>query len=375
MTDTPHYLKTELYEKLRNDPNLFTWIEQGSLDGIWYWDLEDGQQEWLSPRFNQVFGFEADEIPHTIDWWQKNIFPDDLQLALDNFQKHVKDANHPYDQIVRYRHRNGSTVWVRCRGLVIKDEFGKPIRMLGAHTDVTKLKEAEIALEEKQKELERSNAELEKFAFIASHDLKSPVTAIRRLIGWIEEDCGEELPQQAKENFGLIKSRSKRLSTLLDDLLEYSRVGQQNFVQEALSLKAEAFSVFELLHGSENFALNVSDIDVCVARTPLHMLLNNLLSNAIKHHDKTSGKISIRCKVLADIYLFEIEDDGPGIQDNMHERVFELFQTLKPRDEVEGSGMGLSILQKMMTTLGGEISLKPNSGRGTVFIVKWPKSL
>jgi signal transduction histidine kinase len=79
--------------------------------------------------------------------------------------------------------------------------------------------------------------------------------------------------------------------------------------------------------------------------------------------------------VLADIYLFEIEDDGPGIQDNMHERVFELFQTLKPRDEVEGSGMGLSILQKMMTTLGGEISLKPNSGRGTVFIVKWPKSL
>ena len=138
-----HYLKRELYELIQRDPSIFEFLQAGSLDGVWYWDMTDTAHEWLSPRFKEVFGYAEDEIPHTSAWWQENIHPDDLREAMDNFDRHLADPGCPYDQIVRYRHKDGSTVWVRCRGLLIRDADGKPLRMLGAHTDVTALKEAE----------------------------------------------------------------------------------------------------------------------------------------------------------------------------------------------------------------------------------------
>lgn len=148
-----HYLKTELYEKVSASPELFDWLQEGSLDGVWYWDLENPENEWLSPRFKQLFGYKDDEIPNTSEWWQSNIFPEDLPGVLETFDRHVKEGA-PYDQIVRYRHKDGSTVWVRCRGLAIKNEAGEPVRMLGAHTDVTALKLAEEGLREAQDEIE-----------------------------------------------------------------------------------------------------------------------------------------------------------------------------------------------------------------------------
>ena len=121
-----HYLKRELYQLVREDPSIFDFLQDGSLDGIWYWDLEDPEHEWISPRFWEVFGYDPQEKPHRADAWQDMIHPDDLEVALDNFHKHCADPLHPYDQIVRYRHKNGSTVWVRCRGTVLRDGEGKP---------------------------------------------------------------------------------------------------------------------------------------------------------------------------------------------------------------------------------------------------------
>ena len=124
MSQEEHYLKEELYQLVRSDPAIFEFLQAGSLDGIWYWDVERQDQEWMSPRFKELFGYRDDEIPNTSEWWQANIFPEDRDVALDNFAKHLADPNHPYDQIVRYRHRDGSTVWVRCRGLAIRDDDG-----------------------------------------------------------------------------------------------------------------------------------------------------------------------------------------------------------------------------------------------------------
>jgi PAS domain S-box-containing protein len=146
LVDHDHYLKAELYQRVREDPAIFDFLQDGSLDGIWYWDLDNPEQEWLSPRFKEVFGYTDDEVPNTPEWWQANIFPEDGDRALENFRRHCADPKHPYDQIVRYRHKDGSTVWVRCRGLAIRDDTGRPRRMLGAHTDVTGIKQAEERL-------------------------------------------------------------------------------------------------------------------------------------------------------------------------------------------------------------------------------------
>lgn len=155
-----HYLKDELYAQISKDSSLFDFVQRGSLDGLWYWDLENPDNEWMSTRFWEVLGYDPDTKKHSPAEWQDLINQDDLQVALDNFNKHCADPNHPYDQIVRYEHKDGSTVWVRCRGVAIRDADGKPTRMLGAHTDITLVKEAELALLKKTEELEKANQKL-----------------------------------------------------------------------------------------------------------------------------------------------------------------------------------------------------------------------
>ena len=138
-----NYLQKELYDLIDNDKSVFDFIQSGSLDGIWYWDLESPENEWMSPKFWEILGYNPDEKKHLASEWQDIIFQEDLKLATENLEKHCADPDHPYDQIVRYRHKNGSTIWIRCRGLAIRDENGKAIRMLGAHTDITDLKRTE----------------------------------------------------------------------------------------------------------------------------------------------------------------------------------------------------------------------------------------
>lgn len=142
----PHYLKDELYALFANDPKIFDFLQKASLDGLWYWDLENPDNEWMSPEFWRLLGYKPEDKKHLASEWQKLIDPDDLKEALSNFHAHCADPNHPYDQIVRYQHASGKTIWVRCRGVAIRDEQGKPIRMLGAHNDITALKELESQL-------------------------------------------------------------------------------------------------------------------------------------------------------------------------------------------------------------------------------------
>ena len=148
-----HYLKKELYEKIYKDSTIFDFFEKNSLDGIWYWDLEDSQNEWMSPKFWELLGYKAEEKKHKVSQWQELIFDEDLKKATENFEKHYSDITHPYDQIVRYKHRKGHTIWLRCRGNIIRNQEGKPIRMIGVHNDITEQKNAEEDLVRKNNEL------------------------------------------------------------------------------------------------------------------------------------------------------------------------------------------------------------------------------
>ncbi len=150
------YLKKELYELIRTDESIFDFIQESTLDGLWYWDLENPENEWMSPKFWTVLGYIPEEMQHTSSSWQNIINQDDLKLASDNLTKHCENPDYPYDQIVRYKHKNGSTVWIRCRGLAIRDKNGKPTRMLGAHVDITNVKRSEQELIEAKEKTEKS---------------------------------------------------------------------------------------------------------------------------------------------------------------------------------------------------------------------------
>jgi PAS domain S-box-containing protein len=164
MATQRHYLERELYDGLGGDSEFFDILQAGTLDGIWYWDLEKPEHEWLSPRFWQVLGFDPAEMPHLAKAWQDLIDPDDLEAARKNLAKHLTDPDHVYDQVVRYRHKNGSCVWVRCRGVAIRDGNGKPVRMIGAHTDVSELQRTVEELFLQTRELEAVNGRLRELA-------------------------------------------------------------------------------------------------------------------------------------------------------------------------------------------------------------------
>lgn len=163
---TSNYLENEFLNLLKNDDQIFQFLEEFSLDGIWFWDIENPEHEWMSPNFWITLGVDPDTKDHKSSEWQNIIHPDDLKIAVENFNKHCADPTHPYDQVVRYTHSNGSTVWIRCRGFAIRDDQGIARRMLGAHNDITELMNAQSQTEEalqKQIELEKiykRNAEI-----------------------------------------------------------------------------------------------------------------------------------------------------------------------------------------------------------------------
>lgn len=163
MYSDDNYLKKELYDLIKNDDDIFEFIQDSSLDGMWYWDLENPENEWMNQKFWTVLGYDPGEMPHKASAWQNIINKDDLQIALDNLYKHLDDPNHPYDQNVRYTHKNGSTVWIRCRGMAIRNQKGRPSRMLGAHQNITDLKEVEIRIKEAQEIAQMGNWELDLF--------------------------------------------------------------------------------------------------------------------------------------------------------------------------------------------------------------------
>lgn len=231
-------------------------------------------------------------------------------------------------------------------------------------------------LERTVAELSRSNRELDQFAYVASHDLKAPLRAIRNLASWISEDNTEELSVDSHRHLEQMHKRVARMEALLDSLLAYSRVGRLEQAREQVDTGGLVRGVVDLLNIPETFdvELNCADTPVIeTPRAPLELVLRNLVNNAVKHHDRAHGHIEIATNDLGPMVEFLIADDGPGIAPEFHDRVFGMFQTLRTRDDIEGSGMGLALVKKSVETHGGEIALESNGGRGAVFRVRWPK--
>jgi len=227
-------------------------------------------------------------------------------------------------------------------------------------------------------DLKKSNEELEQFAYVASHDLKAPLRGIKNLAGFIREDGGDDLDPDTFKNFELLQNRIYRMEQLLDDLLAYSRAGRKKYSLETIELKKFIPEIVTLIAPPEGFDIQVKGVlsSIRTLRTPLQQVLMNIMGNAVKHHDETSGKIMVTVGESEKFIEFSISDDGPGILQEFQDRIFIMFQTLKPRDDIEGSGMGLAIVRKIIESIGGTIEIHSKDGiRGTKFLIFWPKQI
>jgi PAS domain S-box-containing protein len=241
--------------------------------------------------------------------------------------------------------------------------------------DVSLRRDALARLEAVNATLHYTNKELEEFVYTASHDLRSPLRAISSLTRFILED-DQTLGALTLERMQLITDRAHRMQTMLDDVLVYARAGKGDY-QGGAVVSAEA--VIDDLEVSIDWPAGFKlERDPSlegrrVRAVPLSQVLQNLVGNAIKHHDRPEGSIRIAVADETNHLRFTISDDGPGIPEDYSESVFQMFSTLKPRDAVEGTGMGLAIVRKIVRQLGGNCGLEPNKGRGTTVWFEWPQ--
>jgi signal transduction histidine kinase len=223
--------------------------------------------------------------------------------------------------------------------------------------------------------LQRKNEELDQFAHIVSHDLKAPLRGIDNVITWIEEDHSTELPPKIREYIQLIKGRLLRAENMIKGILLYARVGKQNLEREFINLNALLLDIKENLSLRPGLKLEIQpDLpEIYSERIPLHQVLSNLLSNAIKYHDKPDGYIKVYLRNSADYYEFFVEDNGPGISKNYHDKIFAIFQTLQERDSFESTGVGLAIVKKILDDRKQKITVTSEPGNGTTFSFTWQK--
>ncbi|WOT03696.1 CHASE domain-containing protein [Shewanella youngdeokensis] len=223
-------------------------------------------------------------------------------------------------------------------------------------------------------ELKRSNKELDDFAYVASHDLKAPLRGIMQLSSWIKEDVADYANDMTNKNLVMLMNRTMRLEKLLEDLLSYSRIGKNMGMIESINIEAFVINIFELQTPPSDVSIFVNSKvkHVMAFIAPLETILRNLIGNAIKHKQDKKLLITVSVTEVNQFYQFAVKDNGPGIKQQHHQHIFELFKTLRPRDEVEGSGMGLSIIKKLLDYQGGAIQVESDGVSGTRFVFTLP---
>ena len=279
----------------------------------------------------------------------------------------------------------------RVHVLPVYNEQGEVCSGMTMTQDITESKKSEEALRARAEELarltavlaqttaslEKRNTELDQFAYIVSHDLKAPLRAIANLSQWLQEDLQDHLTEETRHQLNLLRSRVHRMEALINGLLHYSRVGRIRTELELVDVEALLADVIDSLAPPSEFTVQVMPgmPTLITERLPLEQVFANLISNGIKHNHRSDGQIVISVAEQTDFYEFFVADNGPGIAPEFHEKVFVMFQTLKARDTVENTGVGLAIVKKIIEDKGGTISLDSDLGQGATFRFTWSKQL
>lgn len=270
---------------------------------------------------------------------------------------------------------DGTKSWEETYTYPIINKKGTVTHVIQYTRDVTERKLAERRQQQLLSEIENVNRELKDFAYIVSHDLKAPLRSIGSLANWIITDYSDKFDKEGKEQMGLIAQRVRRMHALIDGVLQYSRVGRIKEERVEIDLNDLVKEVIDLLTPPENIQISVENkLPVILSeRTRIKQIFQNLLSNAIKYMDKLQGRIKVGCADDNGYWRFSVSDNGPGIEERYFQKIFQLFQTLKPIDESESTGIGLTIVKKIIDMYSGKIWLESKPGYGTTFFFTLPK--
>ncbi|PWJ38420.1 CheR family methyltransferase [Sediminitomix flava] len=353
----------KLVEQKYHQQNIvFEQILEETMAGYWEVNLE---QKTLtsSHTFKKMLGRDENKEFESFDVWASYVHDEDI-FKLHQLLKWESEEESKSIEL-RFYDSDGEIIYTYCKCKVIERNIeGKATRIIGSIVDIT-------WLDEKHK-LEKKNAELKQFAYVASHDLQEPLRTISTIAKRMKTEYEDQLDQKADIYLGFLVQAVNRMSTLIKDLLSYSRLGKNN----KLSVVSPRKVIQDVVHDLEQL-INDLNADIVIRGIPLQVnayetefrqLIQNLLSNALKFHKEgVQPKVIITGEETKRFYNFSIEDNGIGISEKYQEKIFLVFQRLHTQDEYEGSGIGLSSCQKIVEFHGGSINVKSKVGEGSTF--------
>ncbi|MES2372078.1 MAG: PAS domain S-box protein [Bacteroidota bacterium] len=374
-------------EAVKSSIQNYDMVAKATNDAIWDWNVETNEVSRTGKGLEVLFGYTTEEAAKEEGFWNKRIHPDDLHGFLQMQSAIMNNPSELYwEDEYRFMRKDGTYAYVFDKGYIIRDAAGKAIRLIGATRDISDRKESEALLLElnnrlKQRadELAASNVELERFAYIASHDMQEPLRMITSFLQLFKKKYEDHLDETAEQYIHFAVDGADRMKKLIMDLLEYSRVGSNKDDLTEIDtnvLLQEVLNVFvsRLAEMKANVVMNKLPV-IKGNRTQLFQLFQNLIGNALKYHTGESPCVEIEGKEEEHHFLFSVRDNGIGIKPIFFEKIFVLFQRLHHKNEYSGTGIGLAICKKIIDKHGGRIWVESEPGKGSCFYFTISKSV
>jgi PAS domain S-box-containing protein len=366
---------TELALKQSNER--FINVTKATFDAIWDWDI--GKQElYLGNGFKELFGYEFDDNKTQLLTWANHIHPEDRERVVNSrLNKIVHQNELTWKDDYRYMRADGSIAYVSDRGILLRNDSGT-YRMIGAMQDITHLKENEIAITQLNQNLEKhiqklaeSNEELERFAYVASHDLQEPLRMVTSFMQLLKSKYSDQLDATAQKYIHFAVDGASRMKTLIHDLLEISRIGSLPAVHREINtidVIRKTLAALKRVIDESQAKINVSSLPVVYGNeSQLLQLFQNLISNAIKYTANVIPEITISWSETPGEWQFCVADNGIGIDPQSYEKIFIIFQRLHNQKDYSGTGIGLAICKKIIELHGGKIWVESSKGNGSKF--------
>ncbi len=374
-----HFQKVNTKALRESEGKLRTLIE--TLPQLIWTSTPEGLCDYLSPQWIEYTGTAAEEQYGY--GWAKHIHPDDWQKTESVWAEAVKTGSF-VDVEFRIRRYDGVYRWFKTRALPLFDASGQIIKWFGMNLDIEDLIQAEQTLEENEErltklnaELQRSNNELEQFAYVASHDLQEPLRMVASFTQLLANRYKGKLDSDADEFIEFTIEGATRLQKLINDLLLYSRINTRSIEFERVDCEVV------LENALRNLALFIDESEAVVTHdqlpvikadaTQIEQLFQNLVGNAVKFRGEERPSVHVSSTEKSDAWVISIRDNGIGIDDQFFDKVFEVFQRLHARNEYSGTGIGLSIAKRIVERHGGKIWIESEPGKGSTFFFSIPK--
>ncbi|MCB9608861.1 MAG: PAS domain-containing protein [Polyangiaceae bacterium] len=337
--------------------------------GVWEWELTTNKLTW-DARMCALHGLPEGAAP-TLELW-KQLIADGDRAHFEHSTEQALNGTQVFD--IEFRVTNATTeepVYIRAAASILRDSAGRAGSMVGVSWDVTRERSAEAQLKKRTRELERSNKDLEQFAYSASHDLQEPLRAVAGCAQLLKARYGKQLDSGGHELVEHMADAARRMQSLITGLLAYSRVSSKGAPFERVSLNA----VVEV--ALKNLSSAIQDCDAMVEVDPLPTLsgdraqlvslFQNVIGNALKYRGSKPPHIKIHTEIVKGRNVFHVTDNGIGVELEYADRIFELFQRLHSREEYSGAGLGLALCKKIAERHGGRMWVSSTLNEGSTF--------